>query len=186
MFLFLIWLSFLFGFLITKSISCFIFRRKRAATVPPVPLVPFVAEDNWQAKRARVSGKRRSVHSVFGSTEPGHVPGHAQVHTEDNDVAAEFETEPWNVEVHTEDDDFAAQFQTDNIQTDNWQFQTDETAFEVETEIFEEVNDQPSSVKKPVNKTKMLSELVCVEEGEPKTRCAKKGTRRGRKGTRRV
>ena len=157
--------------------ACFIFRTKRGARVPPVPLV---VEECWQTKKARVSGctKRRSVHFVFGSTEPGNV----HVHTEDDDVAqfqsdaAQFHTEPWNVEVHTDDNSQtdAAQFQSEheNIEVHtNENIQTDATQFQSE----------PSSVKKPVNKIKMLSELVCVEEGEPKTRCAKKGTRRGRK-----
>ena len=141
---------------------CFIFRRKHAR------VEPLVVEECWPTKKARVSGyrKRRSVHVVFGSetqSEPGLTePGHDEVHTEDHDVAAHFQSEPGHV--HTE-----------------------ETALEVETANFElvvcleEVNDEPSSPKKPVNKTKMLSDLVCVEEVEPKIAKAKKGTRRGRK-----
>ena len=99
--------------------TCFIFRRKHASQ-------PLVVEECWPTKKARVSGcrKRRSVHFVFGSETPVEtaqtVPEHVEVHTEDNDVAVQFQTEPGHVEVHTED----------NIQTE-------ETAFEVETENFE-------------------------------------------------
>ena len=84
---------------------CFIFRRKRAR------VEPLVVEECWPTKKARVSGyrKRRSVHVVFGSetqSEPGLTePGHDEVHTEDHDVAAQFQSEPGHDEVHTEDHD---------------------------------------------------------------------------------
>ena len=110
---------------------------------------------------------------MFGSTEPGHV----DVQTEDDDAlppqfqsdAGEFHTEgQWNVQVQSEDDD-AAQFGK-GVHTHE-KIQSAPGNVEVQTD------DESGG-----GKIKKLSELVCVvEDGEPKTRCAKNGTRRGRK-----
>ena len=79
--------------------------------------------------------------------------------TEENPAAGNIQTEETDVEVHIEETETVV-----NIETE-------ETDHEGVGEV----------LKRPVKKTKMISELVCVVEPKTRSAKAKKGTRHGRK-----
>ena len=148
-------------------------RRKRASQ-------PLVVAQCWPTKKARVNGgrKKRSV------PEPEQ--------TEENPATVNIQTEETDVEVHTEETEFErVEVQTEETEPERVEVQTEETHVEVHTEETEtavniETEDTDHEgvgevLKRPVKKTKMISELVCVVEPKTRSAKAKKGTRRGRK-----
>ena len=100
--------------------------------------------------------------------------------TEENPAAVNIQTEETDVEVHTEE-----------TEPERVEVQTEETHVEVhtkETETVVNIETEDTDhegvgevLKRPVKKTKMISELVCVVEPKTRSAKAKKGTRRGRK-----
>ncbi|XP_037471690.1 uncharacterized protein LOC119346048, partial [Triticum dicoccoides] len=148
-------------------------KRKRASQ-------PLVVEQCWPTKKARVKGgrKKRSV------PEPEQ--------TEENPAAVNIQTEETDVEVHTEETEFErVEVQTEETEPERVEVQTEETHVEVhtkETETVVNIETEDTDhegigevLKRPVKKTKMISELVCVVEPKIRRAKAKKGTQRGRK-----
>ena len=133
-------------------------RRKRASQ-------PLVVEQCWPTKKARVNGgrKKRSVPEPEQTEEN---PAAVNIQTEE--TALEVETEPERVEVQTEESHV-------EVHTEET-----ETAVNIETEDTDHEG-IGEVLKRPVKKTKMISELVCVVEPKIRRAKAKKGTRRGRK-----
>lgn len=133
-------------------------RRKRASQ-------PLVVEQCWPTKKARVNGgrKKRSVPEPEQTEEN---PAAVNIQTEE--TALEVETEPERVEVQTEETHV-------EVHTEET-----ETAVNIETEDTDHEG-VGEVLKRPVKKTKMISELVCVVEPKTRSAKAKKGTRRGRK-----
>lgn len=96
------------------------------------------------------------------------------------------------MEVHTEETELErVKVQTEETEPERVEVQTEETHVEVHTKETEtgvniETEDTDHEgigevLKRPVKKTKMISELVCVVEPKIRRAKAKKGTRRGRK-----
>lgn len=136
-------------------------RRKRASQ-------PLVVEQCWPTKKARVNGgrKKRSV------PEPEQ--------TEENPAAVNIQTEETDVEVHTEETELErVEVQTEETHVEVHTKET-ETGVNIETEDTDHEG-VGEVLKRPVKKTKMISELVCVVEPKIRRAKAKKGTRRGRK-----
>mgnify|MGYP006968175347 FL=1 len=133
-------------------------RRKRASQ-------PLVVEQCWPTKKARVNGgrKKRSVPEPEQTEEN---PAAVNIQTEE--TALEVETEPERVEVQTEETH--VEVHTKETET-GVNIETEDTDHEGVGEV----------LKRPVKKTKMISELVCVVEPKTRSAKAKKGTRRGRK-----
>ena len=133
-------------------------RRKRASQ-------PLVVEQCWPTKKARVNDgrKKRSVPEPEQTEEN---PAAVNIQTEE--TALEVETEPERVEVQTEETHV-------EVHTEET-----ETAVNIETEDTDHEG-VGEVLKRPVKKTKMISELVCVVEPKTRSAKAKKGTRRGRK-----
>ena len=133
-------------------------RRKRASQ-------PLVVEQCWPTKKARVNGgrKKRSVPQPEQSEENA-----ATVNIQTEETALEVETEPERVEVQTEETHV-------EVHTEET-----ETAVNIETEDTDHEG-VGEVLKRPVKKTKMISELVYVVEPKTRSAKAKKGTRRGRK-----
>ena len=92
----------------------------------------------------------------------------AALNIQTEETALEVETEPERVEVQTEETHAEVHIKET------------ETAINIETEhtAHEGVGEV---LKRPVNKIKMISELVCVVEPKTRSAKAKKGTRHGRK-----
>ena len=133
-------------------------RRKRA-------IQPLVVEQCWPTKKARVNGgrKKRSVPEPEQTEE-----NLAAVNIQTEETALEVETEPERVEVQTEET--------------HVEVHTEETETAVNIETADTDHEGVGEVlKRPVKKTKMISELVCVVEPKTRSAKAKKGTRRGRK-----
>ena len=133
-------------------------RRKRASQ-------PLVVEQCWPTKKARVNGgrKKRSV------SEPEQ--------TEENPVAVNIQTEETALEVETEPERVEVQTEETHVEVHT---KETETAVNIETEDTDHEG-VGEVLKRPVKKTKMISELVCVVEPKTRSAKAKKGTRRGRK-----
>ena len=112
--------------------------------------------------------------------------------TEENPAAVNIQTEETDVEVHTEETEIAVNIQTEEtaleVETEPEcvEVQTEETHVEVHTEETETVVNIETEdtdhegvgevLKRPVKKTKMISELVCVVEPKTRSAKAKKGT----------
>jgi len=126
---------------------------------------PLVVEQCWPTKKARVNGgrKKRSVPEPEQTEE-----NLAAVNIQTEETALEVETEPERVEVQTEETHV-------EVHTEET-----ETAVNIETEDTDHEG-VGEVLKRPVKKTKMISELVCVVEPKTRSAKAKKGTRRGRK-----
>ena len=112
--------------------------------------------------------------------------------TKENPAAVNIQTEETDVEVHTEETELErVEVQTEETEPERVEVQTEETHVEVhtketETSVNIETEDTDHEgigevLKRPVKKTKMISELVCVLEPKIRRAKAKKGTRRGRK-----
>ena len=112
--------------------------------------------------------------------------------TEENPAAVNIQTKETDVEVHIEETEPERfEVQTEETKPERVEVQTEETHVEVHTKETEtgvniETEDTDHEgigevLKRPVKKTKMISELVCVVEPKTRSAKAKKGTRRGRK-----
>ena len=133
-------------------------RRKRASQ-------PLVVEQCWPTKKARVNGGRKN-RSVPEPKQTGKNLAAVNIQTEE--TALEVETEPERVEVQTEETH--VEVHTEETET-AVNIQTEDTNLEGVGEV----------LKRPVKKTKMTSELVCVVEPKTRSAKAKKGTQHGRK-----
>ncbi|KAE8771508.1 hypothetical protein D1007_56596 [Hordeum vulgare] len=151
---------------------------RRACKWRKLPSQPIVVGQCWPTKRARVSGSRRqtsqwmeqfgaasveteAVHTVETQTEAVHTVETEVVHT------VETKTEV----VHT--------VKTEVVHTVETETEAVHTVEIVETEADIEFHEAIAS--SPVNKTKMISELVGAVQPKTRNAKAKKGTRRGRK-----
>jgi hypothetical protein len=135
-------------------------RRKRASQ-------PLVVEECWPTKKARVNGCRKK------RSEPE--PERVDVQTEENPAAVNIQTEETALEVETEPERVEVQTEETHVEVHT---EETETAVNIQTE---DTTLEGDEVLKPVKKTKMISELVCVVEPKTRSAKAKKGTRRGRK-----
>ena len=99
--------------------------------------------------------------------------------TEENPAAVNIQTEETDVEVHTEETEFErVKVRTEETEPERVEVQTEETHVEVHTKETEtgvniETEDTDHEgvgevLKRPVKKTKMISELVCVVEPKKK------------------
>ena len=96
-------------------------------------------------------------------------PAAVNIQTEETDVEVHTkETEPERVEVHTEETHVEVHIKETETGVN---IETEDTDHEGVGEV----------LKRPVKKTKMISELVCVVEPKTRSGKAKKGTQRGRK-----
>ena len=112
--------------------------------------------------------------------------------TEENPAVVNIQTEETDMEVHTEETELErVEVQTEETEPKRVEVQTEETHVEVHTKETEtgvniETEDTDHEgigevLKRPVKKTKIISELVCVVEQKTRSGKAKKGMRRGRK-----
>ena len=140
-------------------------RRKRASQ-------PLVVEVCWPTKKARVNGCRKK------RSEPE--PERVDVQTEENPAAVNIQTEETALEVETEPERVEVQSEETHVEVHT---EETETAVNIQTEDTTLEGDKvcADEVLKPVKKTKMISELVCVVEPKTRSAKAKKDTRRGRK-----
>ena len=99
--------------------------------------------------------------------------------TEENPVAVNIQTEETDVEVHTKETELErVEVQTEETEPERVEVQTEETHVEVhtkETETVVNIETEDTDhegigevLKRPVKKTKMISELVCVVEPKPR------------------
>ncbi|KAE8793129.1 hypothetical protein D1007_32229 [Hordeum vulgare] len=167
-----------------------------------LPSQPIFVEQCWPTKRARVSGSRRqtsqwmeqfraasdeieAVHNV--ETEAVHTVETEAVHTVETEVVHTIETETEAVHtvetevVHTveTETEVVHTVETEVVHTVKTGTEAVHTVEIVETEADIEFHEAIAS--SPVNKTKMISELVCGVQPKTRNAKAKKGTRRGRK-----
>ena len=97
--------------------------------------------------------------------------------TEENPAAVSIQTEEIALEVETEPERVEVQTEETNVEVHT---KETETGVNIETEDTDHEG-VGKVLKRPVKKTKMISELVCVVEPKIRRAKAKKGTQRGRK-----